>query len=252
MNRIEDIKDKFNIMTHVVAGYPDMDTCKQLIFTMVEQGVDLIEIQIPFSDPLADGPTIMKANQTALDNGITVQDCLDLVSSIRDKIDIPLLFMSYANIPFSYGMEKFMSDCSDVGIDGLIIPDIPFDENLDYIAQTEKKNIYPIQVVSPDISEERLLAISNIAKGFVYTTLKVGITGAGTDISETGMKFAQRLKSVLNVPVLAGFGISSKEHVEALKDLSDGAVIGSHVLNLLKTGGINSVESFLADLSSVV
>jgi tryptophan synthase alpha chain len=250
MNRIDNIKGKFNIMTHVVAGYPDVNTCRELILMMAESGVDLIEIQIPFSDPLADGPTIMEASQQALDNGITVKDCFDLVASVRGKITIPLLFMSYANIPFRYGLKRFINDCSNVGIDGLIIPDIPFDERLEYIKTADEVGVYAIQVVSPDIEENRLREIIKISKGFMYTTLKVGITGAGKEISTQGKSFVQQLKQKTTLPVLAGFGISSNEHINQLKNISDGAVIGSHVLNLFNTEGINSVREFLISIKS--
>ncbi len=245
MNRIDKIKGKFNIMTHVVAGYPDINTCRELILMMADSGVDLIEIQIPFSDPLADGPTIMEASQQALDNGITVKDCLELVASVRDKITIPLLFMSYANIPFRYGLKRFIKDCSNVGIDGLIIPDIPFDERLEYIKTADEGGVYAIQVVSPDIDELRLKEIIKISKGFMYTTLKVGITGAGKEINTHGKVFVKQLKQKTTLPVLAGFGISSNEHINQLKNISDGAVIGSHVLNLFNLKGASAVRDFL-------
>lgn len=248
MNRIDKIKGKFSIMTHVVAGYPDMSATRELILEMVKSGVDLIEIQIPFSDPLADGSTIMEASQQALDNGVTVKDCFDLVSSVRDKIDIPLLFMSYVNIPFKYGLEAFVSDCKKVGIDGLIIPDIPFDERLDYIKIADAKGVYPIHVVSPDISNSRLQNVIKVSKGFIYTTLKVGITGAGKEISDEGKNFVKKLKQQTSLPVLAGFGVSSKEHVNQLKKIADGAVIGSHILNLLNSHGRESVSEFLVSL----
>ncbi len=235
-------------MTHVVAGYPDMDTCRELILTMADSGVSLIEIQIPFSDPMADGPTIMEASQKALDNGVTVSDCFELVASVRDKVNIPLLFMSYVNIPFRYGMEAFVKECSRVGIDGLIIPDVPFDERLDYVSLVKGKGICPIQVVSPDMEDSRLKDVISQSEGFVYTTLKVGITGAMKEISEEGKQFVRRLKGYTKLPVLAGFGISSKEHVEQLRGISDGAVIGSHVINLFNSSGTIGVRNFLSSV----
>ena len=249
MNRIDGINSKSGLMTHVVAGYPDMETSRELIYAMAESGVGMIEIQIPFSDPLADGPTIMKANQVALNKGVSINECFELVASVRGHVDIPLLFMSYANIPFRYGLKQFIQDSSQVGIDGLIIPDIPFDEQLDYIGIADSYGVYPIQVVSPDIEFQRLQQIVKIAKGFIYTTLKVGVTGAGKKIPKEGIMFVNRLKEMSGVPVMAGFGISSKEHVCQVLQVADGAVIGSHIINLLNEQGIESVKRFLISLS---
>jgi tryptophan synthase alpha chain len=247
-NRLDKLNGNFSIMTHVVAGYPDIDTCEDIVLSMVKKKVSLIEIQIPFSDPLADGPTIMKANQISLDKGTSVNDCFDLVAKLRKEIDIPLLFMSYANILYNYGIKEFIAKCKEIGADGLIVPDIPFDENLEYIQEASKNNIYPIQVVSPDIEVDRLKEIIKIAQGFIYTTLKVGITGAGKEVSQAGIDFIKTIKKLSNIPILAGFGISSIKHVENLRGLADGAIIGSHLLNLYNSQGISAIENFLEEL----
>ena len=171
--------NKIKIMTHVVAGYPDLEASKSLIKLMAESGADLVEVQIPFSDPLADGPTIMAANQKALDNGVTPDDCFEMAAEIKEAVSIPILLMTYVNIPFQMGMENFVESSAESGISGLIIPDIPFDEdNNEYITSAVKYGIYPVQVVSPDVSIKRLERIVKVSGGFIYTTLKVGITGA--------------------------------------------------------------------------
>jgi tryptophan synthase alpha chain len=241
-------KNKLKIMTHVVAGYPSIKTNKEIIKVMVECGVDLIEIQIPFSDPMADGPTIMKANQFSLDNRIKIDDCFEMVKDLKKEIDTPLLFMTYANVPFNIGMEKFIKNSSEAGISGLIIPDLPFDEDNDeYIQISQKYNIHPIQVISPDMDTERIKTISNFASGFIYTTLKVGITGAQKVISDEAFDFLKSLKNIFSIPIAAGFGISKPEHLEQLRGKVDMAIIGSHIINIFDESGLNGVRKFLKE-----
>jgi len=234
------------LMTHVVAGYPDLKTSQDLVWTMVDNGADLIEIQIPFSDPLADGPTITTANQIALENGVTPKQCFQLVEKLRKRIDLPLLVMTYANIPFNLGMETFVKKCSDSGINGLIIPDLPFNiESREFFVTTEKYNIAPIPVVSPGIKEKRLGNILKLAAGFVYATLRVGTTGARTRIDEQGIHFLKLLRKHTRLPIVAGFGISSPEMIRQLVGFADAAVIGSHIINLLNRQGIEGVGPFI-------
>lgn len=238
------------IMTHVVAGNPDLETSKEIIRVMARSGADLVEIQIPFSDPLADGPTIMTANQTALDNGTTPEDCFSMAEQLVKEVDIPLLFMTYVNIPFQMGMEKFLKRCADVGISGTIIPDIPFDErNEEYIALAKKHHIHPIQVVSPDVQHPRLMEIASHASGFIYTTLKVGITGARQEIDTSGINFIDNIRAVSPLPIAAGFGISSPKQIDTLKNKADIAVIGSHMINLYNDYGLEKIEEFLSNIS---
>jgi tryptophan synthase alpha chain len=253
MNNIIDTvlknKNGLKIMTHVIAGYPDLETNKNIIKLMAEIGVDLIEIQIPFSDPMADGPTIMKANQIALNNNIKINDCFELVKELKDKVNIPLLFMTYANVPFAYGIEKFISQCAEIGISGTIIPDLPFDEeNDEYYEIARKYNVHPIQIISPDINPERLGEISKFASGFIYTTLKIGITGAQKTINNEGLKFLKKIKNIFSIPVAAGFGISKVEHIEQLKGKVDIAIIGSHILNVFDKSGSEGVKRFLNEI----
>ena len=243
---------KIGLMTHVVAGYPNLDATADLIRLMADTGVDLVEIQIPFSDPLADGPTIMRASQHALDNGITTDDCFKLAEDMAKKVDIPLLFMTYGNIPFAMGMERFMRRSADAGIQGLIIPDLPFDEETDdHMNLARKADLKIIQVTSPSTNEERLEKVCAIAEGFIYSTLKVGITGAGTDIDDQGIAFLNRIRSLTDLPIAAGFGISSPEHVEKLVGKTDVAVIGSHVINLYEKEGMEGVAGFLRECGKI-
>jgi tryptophan synthase alpha chain len=240
------------LMTHIVAGYPDMETNINIVRTMALDGVDLIEIQIPFSDPMADGPTIMKANSGALDNKFNLEDYFVLIEKLKNETDIPLLTMSYANIPFSYGIEKFLQKTASIGIDGVIIPDLPFDEeNEDYIKHAEFNNIHAIQVVSPGMDNNRLKNILSKSSGFVYTTLKVGITGALNEIDKKGLDFLDTIKSYTNLPVAAGFGISSAEHIKQLKGKVEIAIIGSYIINVYDKAGLEGISGFIKGCKSI-
>jgi tryptophan synthase alpha chain len=241
------------LMTHVVAGYPDIETSGRLIEVMAESGADLVEIQVPFSDPLADGPTIAIANQAALESGTTPDQCFQLARQLSKKINIPLLFMTYANIPFSMGMERFIRKSKEAGISGFIIPDLPFDaDNGEYIDIAKSYGCYPIAVVSPGMSAARLKKIVQSALGFIYTTLRVGITGARRSIDDKGLKFLETLGSYTQLPIAAGFGISSAEMLEPLKTRADAAVIGSHIINLFNRDGIEAVAYFIRSCNPLV
>jgi tryptophan synthase alpha chain len=234
------------IMTHIVAGYPGIADSKKLIRTMADNGADLIEVQIPFSDPMADGPTIMTASHKALQKGIGVNDCLKLIKEIKKDVNIPLLFMTYANIPFHYGIKKFIEMSADAGISGLIIPDIPYDEVFAGYLETAKNNdIHIIQLASPGMSEQRMDKVISISSGFIYATLKVGITGAKRNIDRNGLDLLQVLKKKTSVPVAAGFGISSPQQVKQLGGIVDAAIVGSHLIELYNKKGLRSVGDFI-------
>jgi tryptophan synthase alpha chain len=244
-----------HLMTHIVAGYPDLETSGRLVEVMVESGVDMVEIQIPFSDPLADGPTIATANQTALGNGITPEHCFRLAKRLADKMEqkrlqtdkqpVPLLLMTYGNIPYSMGMENFARRAAESGISGLIVPDLPFDDSPDYREAALSYGLYPIPVVSPGMSRERLQQVVRMAGGFIYTTLRVGITGARKQIEAGGLEFLETIRKYSSLPVAAGFGISSPEMATQLEGHADAAVIGSHIINVYNTSGIDAVGQFI-------
>jgi len=237
------------LMTHVVAGYPNLDTSADLIRLMARQGVKLMEIQIPFTDPLADGPTIMRANQAALDAGITPGHCFELCAAMsRELPDVAFMFMTYANIPFAMGMGNFLDQAAASGASGVILPDLPWDErDGDYAEAARTRGLHPVMVISPDTGGPRLDAVLKRASGLLYTTLKVGITGAGASIDGAGVDYVRGLKKKAGLPIAAGFGISKPEHVRMLDGLADAAVVGSHIINLLDDGGLGAVDAFLAE-----
>jgi len=216
---------------------------------MADIGASLIEIQIPFSDPLADGPTITRANQHALDAGVKIEDCFNLAEEMSARVDIPLLFMTYVNIAYQMGLERFVTKSAEAGISGLILPDIPFDEkHMNYLDITREQSLHPILVVSPDVKTDRLETLSKLASGFIYTTLKVGITGSQKKIDPFGLEFIDTIRNTSKLPVAAGFGISSKEHIDQLRGKADAAVIGSYLIELFHQGGIEKIANFLKEL----
>ena len=214
---------------------------------MARRGVRLIEIQIPFTDPLADGPTIMRANQAALDAGITPEHCFALCEKLSRELDVAFMFMTYANIPFAMGLDTFMAKARQSGASGLILPDLSWDEvDGDYAGAAREHGLHPVMVISPDTEGPRLDAILGRASGLLYTTLKVGITGAGAGIDQAGVDYVRSLKKKTALPIAAGFGISSPDHVRMLDSLADVAVIGSHIINLMDAKGLGAVDEFLA------
>lgn len=227
---------KNKIMSHIVAGYPNLKECEEIIIAMAEVGVSFIEIQMPFSDPIADGPTIMEANEKALSNGIKTEDCFRLIQRLNKKIKTPILIMTYFNIPFRYGLEKFCRKAKECGIYGLIIPDIPIDEEKyeNYLGKCKKYKLNAIQVISPLTTERRLKLISKNASGFVYCVSVFGTTGTRVKLGPDIAEYIKKVKKYIRLPLALGFGISSRNQVaEALK-YADIAVIGSKIINILK------------------
>lgn len=234
------------LMTHLVAGFPSPAGSRELAETLLNCGADLLEIQIPFSDPLADGPTIMAANQQALAAGTAPSDALCLIESLAGLYSAPLLLMTYANIPCRLGWTEFADACAQAGAAGVIVPDLPADEpgqNLRRILK--KRNIHFIEVISPGMSAKRLATVCWRAKGFVYATLRVGITGAGLHIASSGLDFLQQVKTTGKLPLAAGFGISRPEHLDLLKGKAAAVVIGSRIINLFQSGGLPAVSDFI-------
>jgi tryptophan synthase alpha chain len=234
-------------MTHVVAGYPDLETSRTIAELLAANGADFIEIQIPFSDPLADGPTIMKANARALENGVRPEDCFEMIARLKQTIPIPLILMTYANIPFQMGWKQFAGKTGESGASGAIIPDLPFDERegLKAWPLLSRRGIHPIPVLSSGMTDQRLQAITDQVSGFLYLTLRVGTTGAVKHLDLDGLDFIARVRRRTALPLAAGFGISTAEQVAALKDKVDIAVIGSRLIDVFDAAGLEGLEKFL-------
>lgn len=241
---------KIGLMTHVVAGYPSLKETEKLVLQMEEVGVDIVEIQIPFSDPIADGPTIMKANDKALENNITINDALQLMQRLTNKVKIPLLFMGYYNSLFHYGVERFCKDAEKAGAQGLIIPDMPLDEESHehFTHYCERYHLSPIRVLSPTSTDKRIAANLKIAQGFVYCTAVSGTTGARNKLDNQTQQFLVRMKQTTDISLAVGFGISQPEHIKALIGFADIAVVGSAVIQKIKQSGIQGVKGYLESL----
>jgi len=237
------------LMTHVVAGYPDPAESERLVATMAAQGADFIELQIPFSDPMADGPTIMMANQAALDAGVGVQDAFDLMGRLSPAVKVPLLFMTYLNVPWRMGVGRFVERARERGAKGIILPDLPFDEDLpEYVERCHALGVDPIFVVSPDTPTDRLARIGKLGRGFIYATLKIGITGGVAGPSEKGLSFLKALRQLVPLPIAAGFGISGPEAIRQVRGLCDIAVVGSQLIREHQRGGVAAVGAFVRSL----
>ncbi|MEK7571203.1 MAG: tryptophan synthase subunit alpha [Patescibacteria group bacterium] len=237
-NQIQKIKKskKMGLMTHVIVGYPTLLETKKIVRVMAEEGVDFVELQIPFSDPLADGPTIMQACEESLAHGTKVKDAFDLVRSLAGEIGIPLLFMAYYNTVFRYGVEKFCRDAAVVGISGLIVPDMPIDEESHehFYALCKKYDLHAIHVISPASTDERLRKNAAMATGFIYATARQGTTDATKGLAPEIATFLKRVKKYLALPLAVGFGISSKERVKMIAGQADVAVIGSAIVDIIR------------------
>ncbi len=242
------VEKEILLMTHIVLGYPSFDDSFRIIEAMVEAGVDLMELQIPFSEPTADGPVIVRANQKALEGGATVKDCLDFAQKVTRRFDIPFLFMSYYNIAFRYGVEKFTAAMSNCGISGAIIPDIPPEEGREYLDAMQKYNLDPILIFSPTTSPERMQYIATFAGGFVYCVARKGVTGETTNFSEDLESYLKQCRESTTLPLALGFGIKAKSDIDFIKGKADIAVIGSQTIRIMEQQGITSVGNFISNL----
>jgi tryptophan synthase alpha chain len=252
MNRIQNVFNgkKENVLSvFYTAGYPALNDTVPIAQFLEKAGADIIEIGIPFSDPVADGPTIQASNKIALDNGMTVKLLLEQVKEIRKTVSIPVILMGYLNPVLQYGVEKFCKEASANGVDGLILPDMPLDEYVsEYKELMSSLSLSNIFLISPTTSEERIRKIDEVSTGFVYAVSSSSTTGAKTDFTSNQLKYFKKLKDMrLNNPFLIGFGISSRETFSTASEYASGAIVGSAFINLLKES-----NNFEADISDFV
>lgn len=239
MSRISDAFKNKAFIAFITAGDPDIETSEKIILSAAENGADIIEIGIPFSDPTAEGPVIQGANLRALNNGITTDKVFGLVKRLREKISIPLVFMTYANVVFSYGKEKFLSNCKDVGIDGLILPDVPFEEREEFSGECKKNGVALIPLVAPT-SHDRIAMIAKSAEGFVYIVSSLGVTGTRSAITTDIGSIVKLVRENTDIPCAVGFGIQTPEQARNMADLSDGAIVGSAIIKIMEKYGKDS------------
>ena len=224
----------------ITCGDPSLEITEQLVYAMEEAGADLIELGIPFSDPTAEGPVIQEANVRALRGGVTTDKVFYMVTKIREKTDVPMVFMTYANVVFSYGTERFIEKAAKVGMDGLILPDVPFEEKEEFDSVCKKYGLDLISLIAPT-SHERITQIAKEAQGFVYCVSSLGVTGTRTKITTDIGAMVKLVKAAKDIPCAVGFGISTPEQAKKMAEQSDGAIVGSAIVKLCAAHGENCV-----------
>jgi tryptophan synthase alpha chain len=236
------------LMTHIVLGYPSFETNREVIRSMVESGVDCVEMQIPFSEPMADGPVILKANQDSLARGTTIEECLDFGAEICSTHDIPFLYMTYYNIIYKYGEQRFLDRAVKAGILGLILPDLPPEEGADLCSSAKQRGIAPIMIYSPTSTDERMEELAGYGAGFVYCSARKGVTGAHSDLDSDFKSYLERCRRATSLPLAVGFGIQNRTDIEALIGSADMGVVGSQTIKLVDTQGSGAVGPFINQL----
>lgn len=216
----------------ITCGDPDLQTTEQIVRSMAANGADLIELGIPFSDPTAEGPVIQAANIRALSTGVTTDKIFDMVKRLRKDLTLPMVFMTYANVVFSYDAEKFISTCAEIGIDGLILPDLPFEEKEEFAPICKKYGVALISLIAPT-SENRIAMIAREAEGFIYIVSSLGVTGVRNEIKSDISSIVSLIKENTDLPCAVGFGISTPEQAAKMAAISDGAIVGSAIVKLI-------------------
>lgn len=237
MSRIEEAFQKHKaFIAFITVGDPDLETTERVVHAAVENGADLIELGIPFSDPTAEGPVIMEADEVALKAGTTTDKVFELTKKLRETITVPMVYMTYANVVFSYGCEKVAQKAADAGIDGLILPDVPYEEKEEFTEVFDRYGLDLISMIAPT-SEDRIAMIAKEAKGFIYMVSSLGVTGTRSEITTDISAMTDLVKKNSEVPCAVGFGISTPEQAARMAELSDGAIVGSAIIKIIAKYG---------------
>jgi tryptophan synthase alpha chain len=234
----------------LTCGDPCLEKTEELIVTIAENGASLIELGIPFSDPTAEGPVIENANLRALKTGVTTDKIFDMVARVQSRINIPLAFMTYANVVFSYGSERFIKKMADLGMAGLILPDVPFEEKEEFVKICRKYDIDFISLIAPT-SEDRISMIAKESDGFVYCVSSLGVTGTRDNISADIDSMIAKVREATNTPTAIGFGISTPEQAKAMAAKADGVIIGSAIMKIIAKHGMDSVPHVAEYIKSI-
>lgn len=265
MNRIEEklqqirAKGEKAFITYMTAGLPDMEGCAELIKTQEQAGIDILELGIPFSDPVADGPVIQAASYKAIQKGANLKKIFDMVERVRrEGSEVPIVFMMYFNTVMYYGLDEFAEKCAKAGVDGLIIPDLPYEEQgqmQEVLDRTEGAPIL-IQLVTP-VSKQRIPMLLEKARGFVYCVSSMGVTGQAADFHRDVVAYLQEVKNISKIPVMMGFGIRTAADVLPMKNIIDGCIVGSHFIKLMEESDYSTettreyIETFKKELNSI-
>ncbi|MBE0448445.1 MAG: tryptophan synthase subunit alpha [Actinobacteria bacterium] len=239
------------LMPYLMAGYPDTETSLKLLVTVAEAGADLIEFGIPYSDPLADGPTIQAAASVALRNKVNTDTAFDLVRRARERTEVPIILMTYYNTLYRYGLDKFASNAARCGLDGVISPDLPPEEADPWRQVAAKYGLATVMLAAPTSTDERLKKVADASQGFVYCVSLTGVTGARTSLPSNLTDLISRVRKVTDKPLAVGFGISLPEQAKQVSDIADGVIIGSALVNLIGQNGDKCVESAAAYISGI-
>ena len=255
MSHIQDaFKNGKAFIPFITCGDPDLETTAKVVRAAVRGGADLIELGIPFSDPTAEGPVIQGANIRALSGGVTTDKIFDLVRELRKDVTVPMVFMTYANVVFSYGTERFVSTCAQIGIDGLILPDVPFEEKGDFEPVCRQYGLDLVSLIAPT-SEDRIAKIAAAASGFIYIVSSLGVTGVRSEITTDIGAITRIVRENTSVPCAVGFGISKPEQAAAMAALSDGAIVGSAIIRIIEKYGRDSapyVEEYVRSMKEAM
>lgn len=237
MSRIsEAFQNRKAFIPFITCGDPDLETTKSVVREAVKNGADLIELGIPFSDPTAEGPVIQGANLRALSTGVTTDKIFDLVRELRLDVKIPMVFMTYANVVFSYGAERFISTCKEIGMDGLILPDLPFEEKEEFEPLCNQYGVDLISLIAPT-SENRIAMIAKEAKGFIYLVSSLGVTGTRSEITTDLASIVRVIRDNTDIPCAIGFGISKPEQAKRMSQIADGVIVGSAIIKIIEQYG---------------
>jgi tryptophan synthase alpha chain len=237
------------IMTHIVIGYPSFRESWALARGMVDAGVDLMELQIPFSEPMADGPVILAANQKALEAGASVSKCFEFARELAAQVPIPLLFVSYYNILFKYGLAQFAADAKRAGVSGAVVPDLPPEEAPEYLTAMRAQDLDPVLLFAPNTPEERMRTIAAQGSGLVYCVARKGVTGAKTDFSEDLSGYLARARRACSLPLAVGFGLKGRADIDFVRGKADVAVVGSESLRVLNESGLRPTLDLIRSLT---
>jgi len=259
MSRLQELfrqsRKKALLMPYTTGGYPDMHGCRHVLEAFIAGGADMVEMGVPFSDPLADGPVVQASTQKALDSGVTPDDVLALAAEFSSRV--PVVLMVYYNCVFAYGQDRFVDAAAAAGVSGIIVPDLPVDEAEEFMVSCRERDIDPILLVAPTSPDERIELIASHASGFIYCVSVTGVTGARASLSDQLPAFLERVRARTDVPLAVGFGVSTPEHAAEVAKYADGVIIGSRLISMV--GDANdievagrAVESFLKEVNEVL
>jgi tryptophan synthase alpha chain len=236
-------------MPYFTIGFPDLPTSLTVIETLVAAGADALEIGVPFSDPLADGPTVQHASQVSLNNGTSLTDCIKAVATLRERgVTVPMVLMGYVNPVLAYGVGRYVQDAAAAGVNGFIVPDLPIEETDELLGYCRDYNMSFTPLLAPNSTPERIRIVSSKARGFIYLVAVTGVTGARETLSLDLADYVRRVRSLTTVPLALGFGISNREQAHTVANMVDGIAVGSAIIRLMETDGLDAVKNLAISL----